>query len=101
MTITRALISDDGQTITWDVQRDSVSIGTSTELSPTHPSITRLANETAMRQAASTALAANRDYLALAPATTAQALAQVKALTRQTNGLMRLLLRQLDDVSDA
>lgn len=101
MAITRTLLTDDGHITTWDVQRNGVSIGTSTELSPTHPAITRMANETAMRQAASVALAANRDYLALAPATTAQALAQVKALTRQTNGLMRLLLRQLDDVSDA
>lgn len=101
MAITRTLLNDDGQTITWDVQRGGVSIGTSTELSPTHPSITRMANETALRQAASQALAVNRDYLALAPATQAQALAQVKALTRQTNGLIRLLLRQLDDVSDA
>lgn len=42
------------------------------------------------------ALDANLAYLALNPPTTAQALAQVGALTRQVNGMLRLLRNRLD-----
>lgn len=46
---------------------------------------------------AANALTANRDFLALSSPTNAQTVAQVKALTRQNTGLIRLLLGLLDD----
>jgi hypothetical protein len=49
---------------------------------------------------ANTALNNNIDFLALPrPVTNSQALAQVDALTRQMNGLFRLLLRGADDTA--
>jgi hypothetical protein len=53
-------------------------------------------NDATLRQQASTALQANRDFLAIAAPTQAQALAQIKALTRQNNGLIRHMLGLLD-----
>lgn len=54
------------------------------------------ANGDTLRSQAAQALAANRTYVALASPTNAQVAAQVKALTRQNNGIIRLLLNQLD-----
>lgn len=65
------------------------------EAGETHP-VTALANETTIRDRAVTALADNQAFLTLASPTNAQTLTQVKALTRQTNGLIRLVLRRLD-----
>lgn len=53
-------------------------------------------NGDTLRQAARDALAANRAFLAVASPTNAQTLAQVRALTRQMNGLARLVINQLD-----
>lgn len=52
-------------------------------------------NEAAIRSQANAALATNRAYAASTP-TAAQTTAQVKALSRQINGIIRLLLNQLD-----
>lgn len=49
-------------------------------------------NRDAILDAARQALAANRTYLALNSPTNAQNLAQIRALTRQINGLIRFLL---------
>ncbi len=54
------------------------------------------ANQRAMWQAARNALTANRTFLAIATPTNAQTLAQVKALTRQMDALIRLQLNHLD-----
>lgn len=54
------------------------------------------ANDETIRQQAQNALANNRTYAGLASPTAAQTAAQVKALTRQMNGVIRLLLNQLD-----
>lgn len=54
------------------------------------------ANAVSVRQAAAGALDANRSFLAVATPTAAQVAAQVKALTRQNNALIRLVLGQLD-----
>ena len=53
-------------------------------------------NADTIRAQAQTALANNRTYLALGTPTAAQNTAQVKALTRQTQGIIRLLLGALD-----
>lgn len=49
-----------------------------------------------LRQQAQQALGANRTYIGLASPTAAQTAAQVKALSRQNNALIRLLLGLLD-----
>ncbi len=55
------------------------------------------ANGATLRDRAARALATNRAFLALAqPATNAQALAQVQALTRQNIALIRLVADLLD-----
>ena len=54
------------------------------------------ANRTTLTDRATTALATNRDFLALASPTNAQTLAQVKALTRQNTAIIRLILNLLD-----
>jgi hypothetical protein len=53
-------------------------------------------NEESIRDAASNALATNRAYVATVSPTAAATTAQVKALSRQNNGLIRLLLGLLD-----
>lgn len=54
------------------------------------------ANEATIQQRATGALATNATFLAIASPTNAQIAAQVKALTRQNNGLIRLALRRFD-----
>lgn len=53
-------------------------------------------NRTTIETQAAAALAGNKTYAALATPTAAQTTAQVKALSRQVNGVIRLLLGQLD-----
>lgn len=53
-------------------------------------------NESTIRQRADSALATNTTFLGIASPTNAQIAAQVKALTRQNNGLIRLALRRFD-----
>lgn len=53
-------------------------------------------NEETIRDRAAQALAANRTYIALASPSAAQNTAQIKALSRQNQSLIRLLLGLLD-----
>ena len=57
---------------------------------------TRLANENTLYEQARTAIVGNKQFLALSSPTNAQTLAQVKALTRQMNGLIRIVAKELD-----
>lgn len=52
--------------------------------------------EATIRERADTALATNASFLNRANPTNAQVVEQVKALTRQSNGLIRLALRRFD-----
>jgi hypothetical protein len=54
-----------------------------------------------LQQRAAAALAANATFMAIASPTQAQSVAQVKALTRQVNALLRIQLNALSDVSDS
>lgn len=57
---------------------------------------TQGANQATLEDLARQALVTNRTYVAIASPTAAQTTVQVKALSRQMNGLIRLLLGQLD-----
>lgn len=54
-------------------------------------------NKKTIEQQAITALTTNKTFLAITP-TTAQVVTQTKALTRQINGVIRLILNQLEEV---
>jgi hypothetical protein len=57
---------------------------------------TQAANKATIQQQAQTALTNNQTHVAIASPTNAQVVAQVQALTKQMNGVIRLLLNQLD-----
>ncbi len=59
---------------------------------------TSAANADELRDKATAALTANATYLALPSPTNAQNLAQIRALTREANALVRLLLGSLDSL---
>lgn len=54
-----------------------------------------------LRAQGAQALEKNKAFLALDPPTNAQNGAQIEALTKQMNGLIRQLLRSFDDISDS
>lgn len=54
-----------------------------------------VANERTLRDQARAALQANRTFLALPTPTTAQNAAQIKALTRQANALIRMAVQDM------
>lgn len=53
-------------------------------------------NELKLREQAAAALDTNATFLAIASPTNAQNAAQLKAVTRQVNGIIRLVLSRLD-----
>lgn len=59
------------------------------------------ANRDTLVQRANTALANNSTFLAIGAPTQAQAVAQVQALTRQVNALIRFTLGQFDTITDS
>jgi hypothetical protein len=63
---------------------------------PPDPTVT---NQQTLLQKAGNALANNATYLGLGTPTNAQVVAQVAALTRQVNALIRLTIGQLDSTS--
>jgi hypothetical protein len=56
----------------------------------------KVSNKKTIIVGAAQALAANSEFLALTSPTNAQSVAQVKALTRQVNALIRILIDALD-----
>lgn len=60
---------------------------------------TAATNERTLRERAGTALAGNATFLAIGSPTNAQTLAQVRALTRQVNALIRLEIRALSETA--
>ncbi len=58
--------------------------------------ITAETNRTTIQAQAAQALLDNRTFVALTAPTTAQTVAHVKALARQNNSIIRLLLNQLE-----
>ncbi|HTR71908.1 MAG TPA: hypothetical protein VMH41_16990 [Mycobacteriales bacterium] len=66
-----------------------------------NPVIAQQANAATLRSRAAFALANNATYLGIASPTQGQAIAQVAALTRQTDGIIRLLLGALDSITDS
>jgi uncharacterized protein VirK/YbjX len=58
-------------------------------------------NANTLKTRASSALTNNATFLAIQSPTNAQTLAQVQALTRQCNGLIRYLLRRFDSIADS
>ena len=53
-------------------------------------------NRDTITEQAVAALQSNRDFIDLTAPTNAEAVAQVKALSRQVNGIIRLILERLD-----
>lgn len=58
-------------------------------------------NVAELRAQGEKALGKNKTFLDLDPPTNAQMAAQIEALTKQMNGLIRQVLEQWDDISDA
>ena len=63
------------------------------------PDVVAAVNEKTLLDKAKTALTANATFLAIATPTNAQVSAQVKALTRQVNALIKLAARDLADTT--
>ena len=63
---------------------------------PVQRDVTEESSRRTIHAQAATSLDGNRAFLALTSPTAAQNAAQVKALTRQMNGVIRLVLGQLD-----
>jgi hypothetical protein len=70
--------------------------GNETTRTVTYETTVEQDNDETIRQQAANALVNNRTYVALTSPTAAQTTAQVKALSRQNNGLIRQLLGLLD-----
>ena len=60
-----------------------------------------VANAVTLFQRANTALTTNATFLAIGSPTQAQTVTQVQALTRQIDGIIRLMLNQLATITDS
>jgi hypothetical protein len=83
-----------------DLVMDEQRPGTAEETAA-HESWEQSQNIEELRAQGEKALGKNATFLALDPPTNAQMAAQIEALTKQMNGLIRQLLQQWDDISDS
>jgi hypothetical protein len=80
--------------------RQAITEATATASGYTYPPApTADLNAATLRTRAITALTANATYQAIGAPTNAQVGAQVALLTKECNGIIRLLLNQLDDIT--
>lgn len=77
---------------------DSVDLAVLEAAISAHVAIDEQANKLTIEDRARLALTANNNYLSITTPTAAQISAQVKALTRQNNALIRLLLNKFDSI---
>ena len=84
----------------WCIDNQIDGLGICVELVLPLPLTPEQINYETLIQRATKALTANGAYLALTSPTQAQAVAQVKVLTRECNALIRLAVSALDDISD-
>ena len=77
----------------------AVSLGLVPPADATAAAQTQATNRAALVAKATTALDANATYLARTAPTTAQNTAQIKALTRQVNALIKLTVNDLDSTT--
>lgn len=90
------LVSDDGQTQVWRINDDSgKQIGSDVVPIPT----TAQTNAQTLQQQPLNAIAGNITYINTASPTAAVTTAQVKALSRQVNALIKLFFNQTDDTT--
>lgn len=76
------------------VTKDADGVETARQV--TYEVSTEQVNDETIRSQALSALVANKTFVGLASPSTAQNAAQIKALTRQVNGIIRLVLGALD-----
>lgn len=65
-----------------------------------HVPVPRVTNRDTLRQQAIAALDANAAYLAIVAPTNAQVAAQVRLLTRESNGIIRLLFDRVESIEN-
>lgn len=93
MANTRVLVEDQGNVKLYNiVNEEGIVVGQEREQMFSTEEVNRLS----ILNKANQALADNVAFLALTPPTAAQIAAQVKALTRQNNALIRLVLNRMD-----
>ena len=78
----------------------TLSAGTWSPPVPPTPT-TAQQNQQTLESRAQTALTNNQTFLAISSPTNTQSVAQVQALTRQVDGIIRLLLGLLDTITDS
>lgn len=88
----------------WDdsgslVEQRVLTLDETADASSRQQDLDRSANQRAIISAAKTALATNTAFVGLASPSSAQVTAEVRALARQNNRIIRLLLSQLGDRS--
>lgn len=108
VTSTGIILRDDGANIPPDPRNSDyrayqawVAAGNTAPILPAPPRAQADINADDLRAKTATALTNNAAFQAIASPTNAQAVAQIQALTRQVNGLIRLADNLLDDTTGA